>query len=469
MESTFLQQINSWTEAEEHGKVIEALETISPQERDFETIGLLARAYNYDGEYEKALSLLEAIKEEGRENTNWHFRIGYSLYFLERYKEALFHFKKADELTPEDEDTLNFIRSCHSRLPFRKRVEDFWKWFTANEARLSDMVENRNEYDMNQVVTFISEGTDLLSEDVHFNIGGNHEFTFSVEGNSDLFYLYPYLVSRLPEQFKDKWKFYPSNPGMDTPFSFAMYGVQIDMANVRVAAAYQEDQNNFTISFYETNLCSLPEAQSYNAYYIMMEIMLGEGLSYQYIANVERANALSDDMIPLPELRNHITETIKAHENEVYENPQQIYTSYHFEPEESEELRYDVIVGSTNFEPLVAQYYQDSTKLFDHINQFGAQAVFLTFPHESEEDNRKKTLDFRYELEDRLEAELLEPDGLGILLGGAIGQECCYIDLLLFDKPAFLKKIVPFLQAYPQYTFYLSDFRQHCDLKRLSE
>ncbi len=78
-------------------------------------------------------------------------------------------------------------------------------------------------------------------------------------------------------------------------------------------------------------------------------------------------------------------------------------------------------------------------------------------------------LDFRYELEDRLAAELLEPEGLGLLLGGAIGTGTCYIDLLLFDESAFMEKIVPFLKDYPQYHFYLSDFRQGSDLCRLYE
>ena len=224
------------------------------------------------------------------------------------------------------------------------------------------------------------------------------------------------------------------------------------------------------IRFYEKDLCSLEEAQSYNAYYIMMEIMLGEGLSYQYIADVERADAPLEDSISLPALRTYIVDTLKAHDKEVFDNPQQVYTSYRFEPQENEELRFDVVAGSSCFQPLVANYYNGSTELFDQLNQFGAQAVFIAFPFENEkEGDAKKALDFRYELEDRLSEELLSPEGLGLLLGGAVGTGTCYIDLLLFDKPAFMEKIIPFLKDYPQYRFYLSDFRQDCDLYRLFE
>ncbi|KAA4693090.1 hypothetical protein [Bacteroides intestinalis] len=369
--------------------------------------------------------------------------------------------EKIDAWTDTDE---------HTEIPFRKRVQDFWKWFTDNEKKLSQIVENRGKSDSENAVEFIAAGTNLINEEVHFNLGGDYEFTFSVEGHSSLFYLYPYVVSQLPEQFKDKWHFFPFNQGTDSSFSFGMYGVNVAMDQVQVAVTYQEDINAFSIRFYEKDLCSLEEAQSYNAYYIMMEIMLGEGLSYQYIADVERADAPLEDAISLPALRTYIVDTLKAHDKEVFDNPQQVYTSYRFEPQENEELRFDVVAGSSCFQPLVANYYNGSTELFDQLNRFGAQAMFIAFPFENEkEGDAKKALDFRYELEDRLSEELLSPEGLGLLLGGAVGTGTCYIDLLLFDKPAFMEKIIPFLKDYPQYRFYLSDFRQDCDLHRLFE
>ncbi len=76
---------------------------------------------------------------------------------------------------------------------------------------------------------------------------------------------------------------------------------------------------------------------------------------------------------------------------------------------------------------------------------------------------------FRYDLEDRIEREILKPEGLGLLLGGATGTECHYMDFLLYDVQAFMEKVVPVLHEYPQYSFYLSDFRQHCRLIKLSE
>lgn len=170
MDDKLKQQINSWTKANEDRKVIDLLEGISPAERGFEETGLLARAYNYVGEYEKALVLLESIREVGEQDTNWNFRMGYALYYLDRYKEALSYFTKADELTPEDVDTIEFIRQCNIRIPFKSRVDAFWAWFVQNEAELSRMVEKRGEYDSETSIRFIEQGVGLIAKNVHFLI-----------------------------------------------------------------------------------------------------------------------------------------------------------------------------------------------------------------------------------------------------------------------------------------------------------
>lgn len=459
-------QIDAWTDDDEHGKVIELLSALPSGEKDFEATGLLARAYNYIYDYEKAFTLLDAFREEGHENVNWNFRIGYSLFFLDRLKESLPYFEKANELRPRDEDTLYFIRECNFNMPFKARVDDFWKWFTENEQELSHIIENRsNQDDSDQIIELISQGTNLISKDVRFNLGGDYEFTFSVEGRISLFYLYPYLVSQLPAQFSEKWHFFPFNPGTDQAFTFGMYGAQVDMANVQVSATYVEENNCFNVRYYEPQLTTLPVNESLNAYYIMMEIMMGEGLSYQYIADVERTDLPTEYMIPLPELKAYITDTLKAHGKDVLDNPRDIYISYQLEPEEHKELRFDIVAGTTRFEPLLANYYSDLTEHFDVLTTFGAKAAYIAFLHKNEEEgDSKKILDFRHMLEDRIEQESLQPEELGLLLGGAIGQSLCYIDLLLFDTDAFIKKVLPLLREYPQYSFYLSELRQHGEL-----
>ena len=50
----------------QYQKIVEAIEAIDPTERGYELTGQLARAYNNLGQYERALTLLLATKNEGQ-------------------------------------------------------------------------------------------------------------------------------------------------------------------------------------------------------------------------------------------------------------------------------------------------------------------------------------------------------------------------------------------------------------------
>ena len=205
MNEDIKKQIEEWHESGNHQEIIDVLERIPVAERDYDTIGILARAYNnIDGGCAKAAELLESIREEGEEDAVWNFRMGYSLYYLDNNAEALRYFNKAYELNPEDEDTLYFIRQCNIYVPLAGRVERFWNWFVDNEATLSEMIHPKTQEDADEFMEFIHEGTALISENMNYNLGGDYEFTFSVEGWPDLFILYPYIISHMPESLKAK-------------------------------------------------------------------------------------------------------------------------------------------------------------------------------------------------------------------------------------------------------------------------
>lgn len=466
MNDELMKQIDEWHKAEKHQEIIDALEQIPEAERDFETTSLLARAYNNIEEYAKAAELLESVKEEGAEDERWNFRMGYAQYFLNNYREALDYFSKARELNPEDEDTLSFIRQCNMALPLTRRVKEFWNWFVENEEKLSGMMNPKSMEEADAFMEFISKGTNLISEDMHFNIGGDHEFTFSVEGWPDLFIIYPYIISCMPECLKGKWKFFPFNPGKVGSFAYRVHDTDVDMGKIMVKASYDEKRENFNIRYYDKNLCALPEENSDGNFHVILELVLGEGVSFKYVNGIERASGIEEGMIALSGLRQHIEETVKSHGHEFFENPKDVYTGYQLTPKESDELRFDVIVGSTCLDSIVADYYHGSTEIFDHADGFGVQALYMVFQNGVGEDN---ILNFRHDLEDRITEEILEPGNLGVITGGATGTEYSYIDLFVYDLRAFVKKVIPLLDEYPEYSFYISDFIRNGRIHQLTE
>lgn len=466
MNDELMKQIDEWHKAEKHQEIIDALEQIPEAERDFETTGFLARAYNNIEEYAKAAELLESVREEGAEDERWNFRMGYAQYFLCNYREALSYFSKARELEPENGDALSFIRQCNMAMPLTRRVKEFWNWFVENEEKLSGMMCPNSMEEADAFIEFISKGTNLISEDMHFNIGGDHEFTFSVEGWPDLFIIYPYIISCMPECLKGKWKFFPFNPGKVGSFAYRVHDTDVDMGKIMVKASYDEKRENFNIRYYDKNLCALPEENSDGNFHVILELVLGEGVSFKYVNGIERASGIEEGMIALSGLRQHIEETVKSHGHEFFENPKDVYTGYQLTPKESDELRFDVIVGSTCLDSIVADYYHGSTEIFDHADGFGVQALYMVFQNGVGEDN---ILNFRHDLEDRITEEILEPGNLGVITGGATGTEYSYIDLFVYDLRAFVKKVIPLLDEYPEYSFYISDFIRNGRIHQLTE
>lgn len=105
MSENLLEQLELWHEEDEIQEIVDAIEEIDPEERDYVLNSHLGRALNNLGRYEEALELFEEIAEEGEEDPLWHFRVGFCHYYLKQYDEAIREFEIADKLDPEDEDT----------------------------------------------------------------------------------------------------------------------------------------------------------------------------------------------------------------------------------------------------------------------------------------------------------------------------------------------------------------------------
>ena len=76
MNKDIKKQIEEWHESDRHHEIIDALERIPAEDRDYDIIGSLARAYNNITAYDKAVELLESIREEGKEDALTEFRDG---------------------------------------------------------------------------------------------------------------------------------------------------------------------------------------------------------------------------------------------------------------------------------------------------------------------------------------------------------------------------------------------------------
>ena len=120
MNEDLLAQLDMWHEEDEFQDIVDAIVEIPEADRDYVLVSHLGRALNNLGNYQEGLEQFITIAEEGKDDPLWHYRTGLSYYYLEQYEEALSEFEIADQLDPEDEDTLEFLKWCRRKITKKK-------------------------------------------------------------------------------------------------------------------------------------------------------------------------------------------------------------------------------------------------------------------------------------------------------------------------------------------------------------
>jgi tetratricopeptide (TPR) repeat protein len=171
-----IQQLCSWHESDEHQRIIEAIERIPREEQDYELSSLYARALNNAERYEEALEHLMGLEEQGREDGVWHFRVGYSLYYLNREAEAAEYFERAVSLGDDGEDTLTLLRHSREEAEARKNQENYHP-VTYTEAECNCVEAHIEKYFGKYNKVF----HEVVSPDIHVDIAviepcGDHNY-----------------------------------------------------------------------------------------------------------------------------------------------------------------------------------------------------------------------------------------------------------------------------------------------------
>ncbi|AIQ45380.1 cell wall assembly protein [Paenibacillus sp. FSL R7-0273] len=109
MSEQLVEQLELWHEEDEFEEIVDAVMEIPGEDRDYVLVSHLGRALLNLERYEDALEQLMSVEEEGEDDPLWHYRVGFSYYYLKQYDKAVSAFETADELEPEDEDTLEFL------------------------------------------------------------------------------------------------------------------------------------------------------------------------------------------------------------------------------------------------------------------------------------------------------------------------------------------------------------------------
>jgi len=123
MEQKLIDQLNEWHEVDEHQQIVDSILAIPSEEQDYQSISMLARAYNNLGFYEEALNQFANIAEAGKQDSLWHYRVGFALYHLQQYAEAAQAFSESNHLEPGVRSTEYFLRQSTRKEQKQQKEE----------------------------------------------------------------------------------------------------------------------------------------------------------------------------------------------------------------------------------------------------------------------------------------------------------------------------------------------------------
>jgi Suppressor of fused protein (SUFU). len=340
------------------------------------------------------------------------------------------------------------------KLSFAERTSLFWEWFEKSEKKISKMIDDKSEKDSEAIVSLISEGVSIISDKIYFNIGGKNEFTFSVDGKTHLFYLLPYVVSKMPSKFSKKWNFFPYMNGTNgKSFSIRMNGLDVAADKTFILLTPAEN-GKYELEYYSESFSSAEDERG-SVFFTLMNNIVGEGLTYMCIDGISYADSKKDGMIPLTEME----EKLRSGMEEAL--PTDLFEPYDLEPDDDDPaLRYDVGVGMTNYPGLIDGYYNGNGNAYTSLSRMGASPIFLYFCHN---DEYEKCAEECEKIADLLKKSILnDNEGYGVYLGYAIGTKCGYIDMLIFDMDRFALEASGILRDIPR-SFFASFFYKQSD------
>lgn len=113
-------KIDLWSDDDEYQKIIDAIAAFPDKDPDL----LLSLAINYNNvnEYEKAIEILNAIKDECEDTAHWHYVMGYSLRYLDQFEEAIKYFEKSIEMEPDQQIHSDVLAYCYYKMGNEKKA-----------------------------------------------------------------------------------------------------------------------------------------------------------------------------------------------------------------------------------------------------------------------------------------------------------------------------------------------------------
>jgi hypothetical protein len=325
-------------------------------------------------------------------------------------------------------------RPPRREMTFKARVQHFWDWYVEVAPRFYEVIEAHKSPSLAlEVSAKIDELFGGFAWVFGRGEGSGHSFTLSGEGNPHHQFLTMFWHSLAPNL--QGWTFHPARqPGAIEGNILKIGERDFDPIEFWITPYVRHDREKLDITAWHPGFDQMAENDRWTVLYLFLDEVLGEYGTEQWIGEIQLSSSRLADSIPLKEL----SEFVKKTETETGWKklpPGEATVLYHSERPHNRFPRGDIVVGSTMHPKLIQEYINAEGNLEDPLASKGADYVYVSF--DSGVLPKGKESSARGVIEDALDAALRKAKS-GRLLGGALGTQCAYIDLLLFDDAASL-------------------------------
>jgi hypothetical protein len=326
---------------------------------------------------------------------------------------------------------------------FKTRVERFWEWFTIEAARLYAVVDAGQSATLADEITTKVESLGLGAWVFGPGAGGvGHSLTVTGEGDLHRQLLTIYWVSRAPKI--DKWTFYPSRqPGPVKGWSINIGNAKFDPMEYWLVPSVNLEDEKIDLQVWHPRFDSMDEKTRGFVLFLFLDEALGEYGTQRLIGKVSYNPKALGEAIPITELKDYV-DRVQAQNEWRKLAPGEGGTIYQLGEPHARFRRGDIISISTMNPKLLMQYLDAAGQLSDPLKGTGADYVYVSF--ERGWLPRGGEVAKRGEIEDCLD-RVLKNARSGRLIGGAMGTENAYIDLMIFDGQNSLQIVRELLEA----------------------
>lgn len=258
--------------------------------------------------------------------------------------------------------------------------------------------------------------------------GARHSFTLTGEGVVERQILAQYWESRAPKLAG--WSFYSSRQAslVQPSWEVEMHGETFNPAAFWCAVFIDDQAEKFDITVWHPLFAKLPKKEQFRILFIVLDELFGEFGTQRWLGEIKMADDRLAESMPIAELRDFVTAETAKREWKLIP-PGECVSLFRFE-EARDFPRGDVLTWATRVPSLMLELSDTEGKPTDLIEGSGADFVFVTIPKEMLPKGGE--VDARFEIEEAFENALQSAQS-GTVIGGSLGPNGGYVDVLIFD------------------------------------